>query len=162
MISNAIGMVEFAYNNAVSEIHQVPAVPCDAQGNIRPLSAERRFQSSYWKSCDSIFDPAEVLALPKPRAHVRPPPRELVEVALAPLWVREKPSCSDPRAFDKFLSESYPLPASEVRDTRPPLIQVGRSSRFDGRDPVTVYRDLHGDAWTNEGQRRVVANPGFH
>lgn len=154
-------MVEFSFNNSFPERHQVPAVPCDAHGNIKPLSAERRFQTSYWKDCDSIFDPNEVLALPRQRAHVKPPPREILEVALAPLWVREKPSCSDPRAFNKFLSESYPLPASEVRDTRPPLLQVGGQTRFDGRAPVTVYRDLHGDAWTNEGARRVVSNPGF-
>ena len=155
-------MSEFAFNNAVPDAHQVGAVPCDAQGYIKPLTAEARMQRSFFKQCDAIFDPAEVLALPKPRVYARPPPREIVETALAPLWVREKPSCSDPRAFNKFKSECYPLPASAVRDTRPPLQQVGSQSRWAGRDPVTVYRDLRGDDSVNMGQRDIASFPGYY
>lgn len=122
--------------------YDVPAYRCDSRGFLAPESAERRFQEAYGRNCPSFFDPEEALALAKPRRPSRQPPAEFVEAALAPLWVRRKFSCRDPVAFDKFESEKYPLPADVVRDSRPPLLQVGSQSRFDGRPPVDVYRKL--------------------
>jgi hypothetical protein len=123
--------------------YNVPAYKCDSRGFLAPESAEQRFQSNYNRDCASFFDPDEALRPVKPRRPVVKAPRpELIEAALAPLWTRTNFSCSDPRAFDKFESEVYPLPASVVRDSRPPLQQVGSQSRFDGREPVDVYRKL--------------------
>lgn len=49
-------------------------------------------------------------------------------------------SCSDPHAPNRFVSEVYPFPASWVRDSRPPLLQVGSQARMDGRPPFYVLR----------------------
>lgn len=154
--------MDFGHANNVPEIEQVPAVPCDDEGYVRPLSAEDRWQRAYWKSCDRMFDPDEALELPRPRAEVARPPPEVVEIALAPIWSRVRGPCMDHRAKDRFVSELYPLPAGEVRDTRPPEQQVGAQARWFGRNPVEVYQQLHGDPWTNEGQRRVRRDPGYY
>lgn len=156
-------MSTFAFAHARPESFQVPAVHCDAHGYIKPLGAENRFQYEFAKDCRGrLFDPDEALAVPRPRTHVEPPPREVVECALAPVWSRVRGSCIDPRAFDKFKSEWYPLPADVVRDTRPPLKQIGHQSRFDARDPIKMYQRLRGDDWVTEGQNRVVRAPGFY
>lgn len=121
----------------------VPAYRCDASGFLKPENAEQRFQRNFNRECSSFFDPSEALAPTKPRKPVQAAPsRELVEAALAPVWSRKSFACRDPRAFDKFDSETYPLPADVVRDSRPPLQQVGGQTRFDGRPPVDVYRKL--------------------
>lgn len=153
---------QFAFVGSRPDPFQVPAVPCDRHGFVKPLSAEDRMQRAFWSGKDCVFDPQAALNLPRERTVVAAPPREIVETALAPVWSRIKRPCHDPRAKDRFVSEIYPMSADSVRDDRPPTQQVGAQSRFDGRDPVDVYKHLHGDDWVNEGQRRVTHVPGFY
>jgi hypothetical protein len=140
--------------------YEVPSVKCDVFGFVSPDSAERRFQDEYTKDCASFFDPAEALAPVRPRKPARQPCPGLVEAALSPLWTRTNFSCSDPVAFDKFKSETYPLPADVVRDTRTPLNQVGSQARLDGRDPVDVYRKLGHEAVKNFDA--LASYPGYY
>ena len=135
--------------------HQVPAVRCDADGYVNPMSARERFDEHMSARCQSFHDPADALRFAPKKVVVPDLPEEVIDAALAPMWSRRKFSCRNPMAFDKFLSEVYPLDAAVVRDTRAPLLQGGANSRFDGRDPVDVYRRLGTDAWQNEASARM-------
>lgn len=148
-------------NNSLPS-HQVPVVHCDAEGYVQPLGAESRFQEHYVAKCASFFDPVEVLRVKPARRVVQDLPREVIEVALAPMWSRRKFSCRYNLAFDRFESEEYPVPADVVRDSRAPVLQIGGDSRHDGRPPVDVYKRLGTDAWQNEGQARVNRFPGYY
>lgn len=137
----------FAYANQVAAASdQVPWIACDEDGFIAPESAESRFQAAFSADCKSpFFDPGASLR-PAARADNRgEPPPEIVEAALGTLWVRERKACRDPRGFNaskRIDSELYPVPAQVVRDERPALSIVGNQTRFDGRDPVQMYRKL--------------------
>lgn len=138
----------FAHANQVAAAgDQVPWLPCDGLGYIIPESAEGRFNAAYASRCNSPFDPDEALRPPPRQRPANEPPLEILEASLGSLWVRERKMCRDPRGFNadkKIGSEIYPVPAETVRDSRPPLLQVGAQSRFDGRDPVPTYKKLRG------------------
>jgi hypothetical protein len=149
-----------ANNNAPR--FQVPAVRCDSDGYVNPMSAHERFQENFSARCPSFKDPADALRVAPKKFVVPDLPEEVIDAALAPMWSRRKASCRNPVAFDKFLSETYPVPAAVVRDTRPPFLQGGANTRFDGRPPVDVYKRLGTDIWQNEAAARSVAHPGHH
>jgi hypothetical protein len=151
-----------SHANNIAPRYQVPAVRCDADGYAMPLNASERFDESFNRRCAAFRDPAEALRVRPQKLLLPDLPEELIDVALAPMWSRRKFSCRNPVAFDKFVSESYPVPAEAVRDTRPPIAQGGCNSRFDGRPPIDMYKRLGTDAWQNEGAARVVPHPAYH
>ena len=138
----------FAHANQVASAgDQVPWLPCDQNGFIVPDSSEDRVHAAYSRSCNApvAYDPHRALKPAPRRPCASEPPKEVLEAALGSLWVRERKMCRDPRGFNvdkKIASELYPVPASTLRDSRPPLQVVGAQTRFDGRDPVATYKKL--------------------